>query len=94
MLFAQLSGQSGLRSIEDGINRQSKSLYDLGIPRLVKRPTISYANANRSSELFEQLFYASVKHVPIAKQSHGFKFKNPLYSIDATTIDLCLNLFP
>jgi len=94
MLFAQLSGQSGLRSIEDGINRQNKSLYHLGIPKLVKRSTISYANANRSSDLFEQLFYAILKQVPISKQSHGFKFKNPLYSIDATTIDLCLTLFP
>jgi putative transposase len=26
--------------------------------------------------------------------SHGFRFKNPLYSVDATTIDLCLKLFP
>jgi len=94
MLFAQLSGQTGLRSIEDGINRQSTSFYHLGIPRLVKRSTISYANANRSSDLFEQLFYSILKLVPIGKQSHGFKFKNPLYSIDATTIDLCLNLFP
>jgi putative transposase len=25
---------------------------------------------------------------------HGFRFKNPLYSVDATTIDLCLKLFP
>ena len=94
MLFAQLSGQSGLRSIEDGINRQGKALYHLGIPRLVKRSTISYANTNRSSDLFEQLFYSILKLVPIGKQSHGFKFKNPLYSIDATTIDLCLTLFP
>lgn len=23
-----------------------------------------------------------------------FKFKNPLYSLDSTTIDLCLTLFP
>jgi hypothetical protein len=30
MLFAQLSGQSGLRSIEDGINQQRSSLYHLG----------------------------------------------------------------
>ena len=25
---------------------------------------------------------------------HRFRFKNPLYTIDATTIDLCLRLFP
>jgi putative transposase len=26
--------------------------------------------------------------------SHGFRFKNPLFSVDSTTISLCLNLFP
>lgn len=46
MLFAQFSGQSGLRSMEDGTNKQGKSLYHLGIPKHVKRSTISYANKN------------------------------------------------
>ena len=93
MLFAQLSGQSGLRSIEDGINQQRSSLYHLGISRNVKRSTLAYANENRDAALYESLFYAILEHVPKG-QSHGFRFKNPLYSIDATTIDLCLKLFP
>jgi len=29
-----------------------------------------------------------------SSESHGFKFKNRLFSVDATTIDLCLKLFP
>lgn len=94
MLFGQLSGQSGLRSIENGINGQGSSLYHLGIPNNVKRSTISYANRNRNSLLFERLFYEILGDVQENKPKHGFKFKNPLYSIDATTIDLCLNLFP
>jgi len=94
MLFAQLSGQSGLRSIEDGLNQQIRSLYHLGITRTVKRSTIAYANEHRDSRLFEDLFYAILATVPVKDQNHGFKFKNPLYSIDATTIDLCLKLFP
>jgi hypothetical protein len=93
MLFAQLSGQSGLRSIEDGINQQRSSLYHLGIPRNVKRSTLAYANENRDAALFEGLFYTILEHMP-SGQKHGFRFKNPLYSIDATTIDLCLKLFP
>jgi hypothetical protein len=93
MIFAQLSGQSGLRSIEDGINQQQSSLYHLGIIRNVKRSTIAYANEKRDAALYEGLFYALLEHVPKG-QSHGFRFKNPLYSIDATTIDLCLKLFP
>lgn len=94
MLFAQLSGQSGLRSIEDGINQQRSSLYHLGISSEVKRSTIAYANEHRDANLFEDLFYAVLSKVPVREQKHGFRFKNPLYSIDATTIDLCFNLFP
>ncbi len=94
MLFAQFSGQSGLRSMEDGMNKQGKSLYHLGIPKFVKRSTISYANKNRNSILFEQLFYKILELIQVQKPTHGFRFKNPLYSIDATTIDLCLKLFP
>jgi len=94
MLFAQLSSQSGLRSIEDGINQQYKSLYHLGISQPVKRSTISYANEHRDSKLFEGIFYKILSQVPTGKLKHGFRFKNPLYSIDATTIDLCLKLFP
>ena len=93
MLFAQLSGQSGLRSIEDGLNQQRKSFYHLGISRNVKRSTIAYANENRNAALYEELFYEILDRVPTG-QKHGFRFKNPLYSIDATTIDLCLKLFP
>ncbi len=94
MLFAQLSGQSGLRSIEDSINQQRSSLYHLGICSQVKRSTIAYANEHRSASFFEDLFYAILSTVPVTEQKHGFRFKNPLYSIDATTIDLCLKLFP
>ncbi len=25
---------------------------------------------------------------------HGFRFSNPLYSLDVSTIDLCLSVFP
>jgi hypothetical protein len=94
MLFAQISGQNGLRSIENGINYQGNNLYHLGIPKLVKRSTISYANKTRDADFFEQLFYTVLEKVQKQKQNHGFRFKNPLYSIDATTIDLCLKLFP
>jgi hypothetical protein len=93
MLFAQVSGQNGLRSIENGINHQSSALYHLGIPKLVKRSTI-YSNKTREADFFEQLFYTILQKVQKQKQNHGFRFKNPLYSIDATTIDLCLKIFP
>jgi len=97
MLFSQISGQHGLRSIEQSMNSQRNSWYHMGITnteREVKRSTLSYANAHRDSNLFKALFFSLFIEVQSRKAAHGFRFKNPLYSIDSTIIDLCLKLFP
>jgi putative transposase len=97
MLFAQISGQHGLRSIEQSMNNQRNVWYHMGITnteRKVKRSTLSYANARRDSSLFKALFFTLVLEAQSKKAAHGFKFKNPLYSIDSTTIDVCLKLLP
>ena len=92
MLFAQLSGQTGLRGIENGIELQSKKLYHLGVSK-IKRSTLSYANNNRPNEIYEKLFYTLLSTLHNKQKKHKFRFKNPLYSVDASTIDLCLNMF-
>jgi len=92
MLFGQLSGQDSLRGIEAGLASQATSLYHAGV-RPVHRSTLAYANKHRSHELFKKIFeWMLSKCQPVAPK-HKFKFKNPLYSIDATTIILCLTLF-
>ena len=96
MLFSQITGQHGLRSIEQSMNNQRNGWYHMGIntERLIKRSTLAYANARRDSKLFQALFLSLLITAQSKKETHGFRFKNPLYSIDATTIDLCLKLFP
>ena len=92
MLFGQLSGQDSLRGIEAGLASQAQSLYHFGV-RPVHRSTLSYANEHRSHELFKKLFEWMLSQCQPVAPKHQFRFKNPLYSIDATTIDLCLSLF-
>jgi len=97
MLFSQLTGQHGLRSMEQGMNSQRNGWYHMGIAnaeREIKRSTLSYANAHRSADLFKALFLSLLIQAQTQLGSHRFRFKNPLYSIDSTTIDLCLKLFP
>jgi putative transposase len=92
MLFDQLSGQDSLRGIEAGLASQAKTLYHVGV-KPVHRSTLSYANEHRSHELFKKIFeWMLSKCQPLAPK-HKFRFKNPLYSIDNTVIDLCLSLF-
>jgi putative transposase len=97
MLFSQISGQHGLRSMEQSMNNQRNGWYHMGITnteRKVKRSTIAYANAHRDSNLFKAVFENLLGEAQSIKSSHGFRFKNPLYSIDSTIMDLCLKLFP
>ena len=92
MLFGQLAGQDSLRGIEAGLATQAQHLYHLGV-KPVHRSTLAYANEHRSHELFKKIFgFMLSKCQPIAPK-HKFRFKNPLSSIDATVIDLCLSLY-
>jgi hypothetical protein len=92
MLFGQLCGQDSLRGIEAGLATQSKNLYHLGITP-VRRSTLSYANEHRSHELFQKIFFSMLSKCQPLAPGHNFRFKNPLYSIDATVIDLCLSMY-
>lgn len=92
MLFGQLAGQDSLRGIEAGLATQAKTLYHLGIEP-IHRSTLSYANEHRSHELFKKIFEWMLSKCQPLSPKHKFRFKNPLYSIDATVIELCLSLF-
>ncbi len=92
LLFGQLAGQDSLRTIQTGLATQSPSLYHLGI-KPVPRSTLSYANENRPADLFAQIFYCMLSKCQSIAPRHKFRFKNPLYSIDATVIQLCLSMF-
>lgn len=92
MLFGQLSGQDSLRGIEAGLATQSAMLYHTGI-RPIHRSTLAYANEHRSHELFKKIFLAMLSKCQAIAPQHKFRFKNPLYSIDATIISLCLSLY-
>ena len=93
MLFCQLGRAHSLREIEGGLKSCEGKLVHLGIAAPA-RSSLSYANAHRRWELFEQVFYGLYERV--AAQAAGkrkFRFKNKLVSLDSTVIDLCLSLY-
>ena len=90
MVYAQLAHPNGLRSLADSLNA-SGSLYHLGIHKAVKRSTISYANNNRTFEVFEKLFYSVLETL----DRRGRKlFRKHFYAVDATEISLNIHDFP
>ena len=44
--------------------------------------------------LYERLFGRLLSRCQTSAPRHGFRFRNPLYSVDSSTIDLCLAAFP
>lgn len=93
LLYAQAADKASLREIEQGMEVNDPRLYHLGLSR-IRRSTLSDANKKRPSEMFQALFYKLSERCQTLTPKHKFKFKNPLYTWDATLISLCLSLFP
>lgn len=96
MLYAQLSRRRGLRDLVACLNSQQDNLFRIGIPQIVNRSTLAYANNHRDWHLFEALGMELIRIANKAHQHlpHPLNLKEPLYAMDSTTIDLCLSLFP
>lgn len=93
MAMAQLSGRNSLRDIVDNLSAQAHRLYPLGSARL-SRSNLSRINEDKPSSLYEALFGQLLSRCQGVVPGHHFCFKHPLYSLDASTIDLCLSVFP
>lgn len=84
MTFAQISGAKSLRELEAGFNTQSRHHYHLGT-RLIKRSTLSDANAKRSSEVFADTCNLMLQGI---NRSLKNEVSDLLYLIDSTPIPL------
>lgn len=94
MLYAQATEKDSLREIETGLKMWDSTWYHLGI-KTVARNTLAKANEKRPYKIYESLFYKVLEQCQnLTFGTASFSFKNDLYAIDSTTIDLCLNLFP
>ena len=93
LAMAQLAGRISLRDIVDNVSAQAHRLYHLGSARL-SRSNLSRINEDKPYSLYEALFGKLLNRCQRMAPGHGFRFNNPLYSLDASTIDLCLSVFP
>lgn len=93
LVMAQLTGRSSLRDIVDSATSQAHRLYHLGCSQL-SRSNLSRMNENKPYQLYETLFFKLLQRCQRSAPGHDFRFKNQLYSLDASLIHLCLSLFP
>src|SRR3989338_2157954 len=96
MAFAQLTYRESLRDIEACLRAQAGKLYHMGIQSRVSRSTLADANEVRDWRLYAE-FAQSL--IGIARRLYigepfGVDLKETVYALDASTIDLCLSVFP
>jgi len=94
MIYCHLGHAKSLREISYGLQSCIGKINHLGLRQAPKRSTLSYANKTRPWEPFRELFYNMLSIC--RSQMRGrrkFRFKNKLFSLDATIVELCASMF-
>jgi hypothetical protein len=96
MAFAQLTYRESLRDIEACLRSQAAKLYHMGFRSTVARNTLANANSVRDWRIHADFAQSliSIARKLYAEESFGVDLSNTVYALDATTIDLCLSVFP
>jgi Domain of unknown function (DUF4372)/Transposase DDE domain len=93
LIFGQLCSRESLRDLTIIINAHQSKIYHLGFGKNVSRSNLSKANERRSYEIFEEFAYHLIGVAQSKNRNENFEIKGHIYAFDATTIDLCLNVF-
>jgi IS4 transposase len=96
MAFAQLTYRHSLRDIEACLGAQRSKLYHCGFQGPVRRSTLADANERRDWRIYADFARTLIDVArPLYTDTDlGLDLDATVYALDATTIDLCLSLFP
>ena len=96
MSFGQLTYRESLRDVVTCLQVLRAKLFHAGFRGAVSRSTLADANEKRDWRIyadFAQVLMAQAR-VLYAGEDFGLELDNTVYALDATTIDLCLSVFP
>ena len=96
MAFAQLTYRESLRDIEACLRSVQNKLYHIGFRGKISRNTLANANEKRDWHIYAD-FAQILIHIArdlYVNEPFGIDLKQTVYALDATTINLCLSLFP
>ncbi len=95
MMFCQISGAESLREISDGLFSSLGKLNHVGA-HAVARSTLSYANKQRDYHVYQEFYYQLLEHFsPVLKGARTKRVcpDRDVFSLDSSTIGLCLQLY-
>jgi hypothetical protein len=96
MAFAQLTYRESLRDIQACLRGSQQKLYHMGFRGKVSRNTLAHANQVRDWRIygdFAQILITQARSL-YAQEDFGVELEEAVYAFDASTIDLCLSVFP
>ena len=96
LAFAQLTYRESLRDIEACLRATPQKLYHMGIRTHVSRNTLANANQVRDWRIYADFAHTLIQEARTLYKGEpfGIELEQTVYALDATTIDLCLSLFP
>jgi hypothetical protein len=96
MVFGQLTHRESLSDTILCLKANSNKLYHIGIGEAIAKSTLSTANENRDWRIFSDFAWVLIKEAKqlyVAEKDLELSIDNPVFAIDASTIDMCLSLF-
>ena len=96
LAFAQLTYRESLRDIEACLGAAGPKLYHMGFRSRISRTTLADANERRDWRIYADFAMVLIQEARklYAKDPFGVNLRRTAYALDATTIDLCLSVFP
>ena len=97
MAFALLTFRESLRDIEVNLRAQTKRLYHMGFRcQTISRNTLANANATRPWQIYAEFaqHLIGMARPLYVDEPLGIDLDATVYAFDATTIDLCLSVYP
>lgn len=96
LCFGQLTHREGLRDIVICLNAHRNKLYHLGIKATVARSTLAKANEVRDWRIYAATAMHLINQARVLYRDNNdfsLELDNAVYALDASTVDLCLNVF-
>ncbi len=93
LMIGQLGGRRSLRDIEATARSQRQHRYHLG-SQSISRSALGRANEQLDYRFYEGVFQSLYQRCMSNQRRHGFRFKNKLFSLDASLIDVSMKVFP
>ena len=93
MAFIHLAARTSLRDGLRCLTAAGSRLYHFGL-RSIARSTVADANRDRPGVFFKDLFERMYQVCSNKAPGHKFRFKAKLFSLDSSTVSLCLSVFP